>query len=98
MIRTLVLTTLAAAAFAAPALAEQSAAAAPAETAKAQAAVLSDASGAAEARQHLIRQGYSNVSELLLEKGRWVGTALKDGKTTIVAIDLRREKPTIETN
>lgn len=103
MIRSLTLSALAVAALATPALAgDKSAdqAAAPAGDAKqAQAAVLKETSAAMEARQHLVRQGYINVSELNLnEAGRWVGTAQKDGKTVVVAIDVRRTPPTVETN
>lgn len=74
-------------------------AAAPVDTSAAQAAVLKNASGAMEARQHLVRQGYINISDLIVdERGRWTGTAQKDGKTVIVALNLRDGKPTIETN
>ncbi len=53
-------------------------------------ASLKSQSGAQEARQHLLKQGYTNVSELAKdEDGRWTGTATKDGKTIFVAIDLR---------
>lgn len=63
-----------------------------------QAAVLKETSGAMEARQHLIRQGYINVSDLQKDAdGRWTGTASKDGKTLFVAIDLRKPNPTAET-
>lgn len=41
-------------------------------------AALKAESGAQEARQHLLRQGYTNVSELAKdEDGRWTGTAMK---------------------
>ena len=57
----------------------------------AQKAELAAVSGAMEARQHLVRQGYVNVSELNKnEQGLWTGTAVKDGKTIFIAIDLRK--------
>lgn len=54
-------------------------------------ATLSETAAQLSARQHLVRQGYINVSTLEKDDyGRWSGTAQKDGKTVIVAIDLRR--------
>lgn len=42
------------------------------------------------AREHLLRQGYTGVSELVKdESGRWVGTATKDGKNVPVAVDVK---------
>lgn len=44
-----------------------------------------------QARQHLMHLGYSNVSELAKdEDGKWIGTAVKDGKTRAVAVDIKR--------
>jgi putative membrane protein len=62
--------------------------AAPAPAAPAsEAAALSATANAEQARKLLIAQGYTNVSELTRDdKGRWNGTAMKDGKTTIVSI------------
>lgn len=61
-------------------------------------AVLDSTSGAMEARQHLVRQGYINISDLQKDAdGRWTGTASKDGKTLVVAIDLRKPNPAVET-
>jgi hypothetical protein len=64
-----------------------------------QTSFLVNAAGALEARQHLVRQGYINISDLMLDdRGRWSGTAVKDGKTVIVALDLRNVKPDAATN
>ena len=42
------------------------------------------------AREHLLRQGYTAVSELVRdESGKWVGTATKDGKSVPVAVDVK---------
>lgn len=44
-----------------------------------------------QARQHLMHQGYTDVSTLQQdESGKWVGTALKDGKKVVVAVDIKR--------
>ncbi len=64
------------------------AAAAPA-AAVSESAAMSSAANAEQARKLLIAQGYTNVSELTRDdKGRWNGTAMKDGKSAIVAIAL----------
>jgi hypothetical protein len=104
MIRTLILAS-AAAALTAPAFAENSVApaadqAAPAADQAASArAQLDQTSGALQARQHLVRQGYVNVSSLDKDaNGRWVGTAQKDGKTVYVAIKLPIVPGTAATN
>lgn len=50
---------------------------------------VSDASAQVEARKHLLSQGYTTVSDLERDaNGRWTGTAMKDGKTVIVAIKI----------
>jgi hypothetical protein len=42
------------------------------------------------ARQHLMHQGYTHVSQLAKDaNGKWVGTATKDGKTVVVAVQVR---------
>lgn len=42
------------------------------------------------AQEHLMRQGYTNISTLMKdESGKWVGTATKDGKTVPVAVDMK---------
>jgi hypothetical protein len=43
-----------------------------------------------QAREHLMRTGYANVSALEKdENGRWIGTATKDGKTRAVAVEIK---------
>jgi hypothetical protein len=43
-----------------------------------------------DARKHLMQQGYTNVSELVKDaSGKWVGSAMKDGKTVPVAVSAR---------
>jgi len=43
------------------------------------------------ARQHLMQLGYTNVSALVKDaNGKWVGSAMKDGRTVAVAVDLKR--------
>jgi hypothetical protein len=45
-----------------------------------------------DARKHLKQQGYTNVSQLDKDAdGKWVGTASKDGKTLVVAVDVKGE-------
>jgi len=44
----------------------------------------------AQARQHLMHLGYTNVSALDKNAdGQWVGTALKEGQTRVVAVDIK---------
>ncbi|MCK5549624.1 MAG: hypothetical protein KAI41_03745 [Hyphomicrobiaceae bacterium] len=43
-----------------------------------------------DARQHLMRQGYTNVSALVKDAhGRWVGSGTKDGRTVAVAVGVK---------
>lgn len=50
-------------------------------------------------RQLLLSQGYSNISELNRDtSGRWVGTAVKDGKTVGVAMALPKKQADSKTN
>ena len=43
-----------------------------------------------DARKHLMQQGYTNVSELVKSaSGKWVGSAMKDGKTVPVAVEVK---------
>jgi hypothetical protein len=84
-----ILTIAAVAAFVAvPAFAENAAPQTSAAVPAAQAQL--KATGAAlEARQHLVQQGYVNISTLEQDSlGRWAGSATKDGKTVAVAIKL----------
>jgi hypothetical protein len=49
-----------------------------------------------QARNHLARLGYTNISELTKdESGAWRGSAKKDGKSVMVGIDV---KGTVATN
>jgi ABC-type Fe3+-hydroxamate transport system substrate-binding protein len=42
------------------------------------------------AHKHLVQLGYTNVSELVKDaNGKWAGSADKDGKTVIVAVDVK---------
>jgi len=64
---------------------------APAATAN-PAAELNASADAESVRKILIGQGYTNISTLDRdERGRWIGTASKDGKTTGVAIALPKK-------
>jgi hypothetical protein len=50
-------------------------------------AELANAANAQQARVQLAHQGYTGISALSRdESGRWVGTAIKDGKTVLVAV------------
>lgn len=52
-----------------------------------------------QARQHLLHLGYTNVSELTKdEDGKWIGTATKDGKARVVAVDIKRPVAPAVTN
>ena len=43
-----------------------------------------------QAREHLMRLGYTNVSDLQRDAhGNWAGTAFKDGKTVPVAVGVK---------
>jgi hypothetical protein len=86
MIRTLVLTALASAGFALPAMA-QSPASAETATDSAFSAVLDDAATGEQARQMLAHEGYTHVSALdHYQPGRWIGTAEKNGKPVTVSV------------
>lgn len=76
---------LATAFFALPALAEESPSSGAGKTA-AFSAELASAANAEQARQQLAHQGYTAISPLHRDSGRWVGTAIKDGKTVFVAV------------
>lgn len=75
---------LATAFFAIPALAEESSS--DAGKTAAFSAELASAANAEQARQQLAHQGYTAISPLHRDSGRWVGTAIKDGKTVFVAV------------
>ena len=99
MIRTFAVAALAAAALATPALAADKPAA---DTASVSAftAHLSAVATEKEIRQLLASQGYFATSDLNRDDaGRWIGTALKDGKVVRVGVKLPpRTAPTPFTN
>lgn len=76
---------LATACFALPALAEE-ASSTDAGKSAAFSAELASTANAEQARQQLAHQGYTQISDLHREAGRWVGTATKDGKTVYIAV------------
>ncbi len=87
MIRTLVVAT--ALVFAAPVVAEEAKTPTTGASNAEQQSDLSFAAQEKQARDHLLGQGYTNISSLNKdESGKWVGTAQKDGKTNFVAIAL----------
>jgi|CXWK01.1.fsa_nt_gi hypothetical protein len=89
MIRTFALA--AAAALSAPALAAEITPEANASPAAALSTALGQEAAARQAQVALVKQGYTNVSELGRDNdGRFVGTAVKDGKTVFVSVDMRR--------
>ena len=50
---------------------------------------LTASANAEQVRKLLLSQGYTNVSELNRnDNGHWTGTAMKDGKTIFVAVNL----------
>lgn len=90
MIRMVSAVSLAVATLSGAAIAAEQAPANDASVETSKSAAVSQRAGEQEARQHLVRQGYTNVSELSKDDdGRWTGTAMKDGKINFVAIDLR---------
>ncbi len=92
MTRALIVGTLAAAAFAAPALAADTVQ----EAKAAFGAELVQAHQARQAQHILARQGYVAISELeQVAGGRWIGTAQKDGKTLIVGVTLPKPAVTV---
>ena len=103
MIRALSLAAVAAAALSSSAFAEtadttKSEAIDPAKSA-AFAAVLSSDVAAYHARVQLAHQGYVNISELDRDaSGRWTGTAMKDGKTVLVTVDVPKAPVPAVTN
>ena len=97
MIRALALATLAAG-FAFPALAAEDTMPA-ADAAAINAALLAQTASQHEAFQHLAGQGYVNIALTTKDdKGRWAGTAYKDGRTVIVTVDTRRPPVENSTN
>ena len=97
MIRALSLAALLSAGAALPALAGDEAASPDGDPA-AFTAQLSTQANASQARNILLARGYKQVSDLTRgEDGRWTGTAVRDGKTIFVAVELPT-KPVAATN
>ena len=89
MTRTLSLAAVLVAGLAFPAIADMSTNAAPQATATKN---IPDGNpfSREDARQHLMRQGYTNVSALVKDAhGRWVGSGTKDGRTVAVAVGVK---------
>ena len=98
MIRPLILATAIAAGFAMPALAEVATTIDPKAPA-AMSAALTNAAAERQAQLILAGNGYVNISALERdETGRWFGTATKDGKPVIVAINMPRRPAGVATN
>ena len=98
MIRTLTLALVAAAGFALPAAAADTATIDTSAT-KTHALELKNQYDAKQAQNILASRGYVNISALDRDDdGRWVGTAMKDGKTTFVAVALPHNGPVPATN
>ena len=94
MFRALSLAAALAAGLALPALAEDTAVKAGTETIAGPASQNLFTSD--QARQHLMHLGYTEISSMTKdESGKWVGRA-KDGKSFIVAVDIKGPAPTVE--
>lgn len=95
MFRALSLAAALAAGLALPALAEDTAVKAGTETIAGPASQNLFTSD--QARQHLMHLGYTEISSMTKdESGKWVGRATKDGKSFIVAVDIKGPAPTVE--
>ena len=90
MTRTLSLAAVLIAGFAFPAIADD-AATKPGQSSVTNSAAVGNPFTMEDARQHLMHLGYTNVSGLVKDaNGKWVGSATKDGKTTVIAVDVKR--------
>jgi hypothetical protein len=90
MIRILSLATAIVAATALPALAVEATSKAPAATTETGRAARGNLFTEDQARVHLARLGYTNISGLAKdENGAWRGSAMKDGKSIAVAVDVK---------
>lgn len=88
MIRTLTVAAALIAGFALPALAADTAV--NANTGTTQGIVQQNLFTSDQTRQHLMHLGYTEVSSLTKdEDGKWIGRATKDGKSFIVAVDIK---------
>jgi hypothetical protein len=90
MIRALSLAAALAAGLAFPAFADDTSANTAAEAQATQGPATQNLFTQDQARQHLMHLGYTNISGLTKDAdGKWVGTATKDGRTLIVAVDVK---------
>ncbi len=90
MTRTLSLAAVLVAGLAFPAIAENTATEAAPKASATESAVVRSPFTMENARQHLMRRGYTNVSPLERDaNGNWIGTATKDGKRIAVAVDVK---------
>jgi hypothetical protein len=95
---TLALCALLAAGFALPAYAQEADAIDPAKSA-AFASYLTASAAEHQARLQLAHLGYASISPLNRDtQGRWIGTAIKDGKQVTVGVDLHKVQRETATN
>jgi len=91
MTRTLSLAAVLVAGLALPAIADNTATKTAPQASATESAAIGSPFTMENARQHLMRQGYTNVSPLERDaNGNWTGTATKDGKRIAVAVDVKR--------
>ena len=91
MTRTLSLAAVLVAGLALPAIADNTATKAAPQASATESSAVGSPFTMENARQHLMRQGYTNVSALVKDaNGKWTGTATKDGNKIFVAVDVKR--------
>ena len=91
MTRTLSLAAVLVAGLALPAIADNMATKAAPQASATESAAVGSPFTMENARQHLMRQGYTNISPLERDaSGKWTGTATKDGNKIFVAVDVKR--------
>ena len=91
MTRTLSLTAVLVASLAFPAIADDATTRTGPQAAATSSSAVANPFTMEDARRHLMQLGYTNVSGLAKgANGKWVGSAKKDGKTTVVAVDVKR--------
>ena len=90
MTRTLSLAAVLVAGLALPAIADNTATNAAPQASATESAPDGNPFSMEDARQHLMRQGYTNVSALVKDaNGKWVGSGTKDGRTVPVAVGVK---------
>jgi hypothetical protein len=93
MVRTLIITALATAGFALPAMADTSSSSA--AKAAALSTALNNAEQGEQIRYQLMHNGFTHVSALMrMNPAEWAGTATKDGKTVVVAVRFPEQQKT----